>query len=101
MIKHIVWWTLKPEADGHTAQENAARIKKMGEALNGRIPGLLSLEITSTFLPSTTVAPQLLLFSAHPDEAALKAYAQHPLHLELGALIKACTASREAIDYVI
>ena len=43
MIRHIVWWTLKPEAEGRTAAENPALMKQRAEALRGQIPGLLSI----------------------------------------------------------
>ena len=33
MIRHIVWWTLKPEAQGRPAAENARLIKEQGLAL--------------------------------------------------------------------
>ena len=33
MVRHIVWWTLKPEAEGRTAAENAKLIKQRLEAL--------------------------------------------------------------------
>lgn len=36
MVRHIVWWTLKPEAEGRTAAENAKLIKQRLEALMGR-----------------------------------------------------------------
>ena len=35
MVRHIVWWTLKPEAEGRTAAENAKLIKQRLEALRG------------------------------------------------------------------
>ena len=36
MVRHIVWWTLKPEAEGRTAAENAKLIKQRLEALMGQ-----------------------------------------------------------------
>ena len=46
MVRHIVWWTLKPEAEGRTAAENAKLIKQRLEALMGQIPSLKSLEVS-------------------------------------------------------
>lgn len=101
MIKHIVWWSLLPEAEGKSAAENAARIKAQGEALNGKIPGMTSLEISSNIQSSSSVSATLTLQSVHEDAKALQDYAVHPLHVELGAVIKACTTGRGCLDYEI
>ena len=55
MVRHIVWWTLKPEAEGRTAAENAKLIKQRLEALMGQIPSLKSLEVSYDFLPTCTM----------------------------------------------
>ncbi len=101
MIRHIVWWELKDEADGRDAVENARRIKVAGEALNGKIPSLISLEISTAIQPGSTVKAALALMSTHNTMEDLKAYAAHPLHLEFLELVKACTASRSCLDYAI
>ena len=101
MIRHIVWWTLKPEAEGRSAAENAELMKKAVRGLVGKIPGLLSVDISGTVLGSSTMPAELVLHSTHTDEEALKAYAVHPLHLECGKLMKAVAESRQALDYEI
>lgn len=101
MVRHIVWWTLKPEADGRSAEENAELMKKAARGLMGRIPGLLSLDISSAPLQSSTVPLHLVLCSTHTDEEALKGYAVHPLHLECINLMKNVAESRQALDYEI
>ena len=45
MIKHLVFWKLKSEALGKTKQENAVLIKEKLEALDGKISGLISIEV--------------------------------------------------------
>ncbi|MDE7126740.1 MAG: Dabb family protein, partial [Bacteroidales bacterium] len=45
MIKHIVMWKLKPEAEGRTAAENAQWMKEHLEGLLGVVPELLSCEV--------------------------------------------------------
>ena len=101
MIKHIVWWTLKPEADGRSAAENARRIKEMGEALAGKIPGLLSIEISTVIKESSSMAAAVALQSAHHTVKELQEYAVHPLHLALVDVIKVCTDGRQCLDYEI
>ena len=101
MIKHIVWWTLADEADGHTAQENALRIKEAGEKLYGKIDALKSIEISALIQPTTTLPAGVVLQSTHDDMEGLSAYANHPEHLKLGELIKKVVTSRQALDYEI
>ena len=96
MVRHIVWWTLKPEAEGRTAAENAKLIKQRLEALMGQIPSLKSLEVSYDLLPTCT----MILMTTHDDAEGLKAYAEHPAHVAVGKeLIKLVTESRQAIDY--
>ena len=90
MVRHIVWWTLKPEAEGRTA----------AEALMGQIPSLKSLEVSYDFLPTCTMPVNVILMTTHDDAEGLKAYAEHPAHVAVGKeLIKLVTESRQAIDY--
>ncbi|MGE9986662.1 Dabb family protein [Desulfovibrio sp. SGI.169] len=100
MIRHIVWWTLQEEADGHSAAENARRIKEASASLCG-IPTVRSVEVSYQIQPTSTTPAQVVLQSAHDDMDGLKAYAEHPIHLEFGRLVKAVSASRQALDYAI
>ena len=63
MVRHIVWWTLKPEAEGRTAAENAKLIKQRLEALMGQIPSLKSLEVSYDFLPTCTMPVNVILMT--------------------------------------
>ena len=101
MIRHIVWWTLKTEAEGRTANENAILMKQRLEALYGHIPGLLSIKVAVQFLESTTLPVHVLLTSIHEDVEALRIYAEHPAHVAIGReLVSLVTTSRQAIDAV-
>lgn len=101
MINHIVWWTLKEEAEGATALENSTKIKGMLDGLSGQIEPLKSLEVSLDIEDTTTVEAQLVLRSTHDDMAGLSAYANHPKHLEVVEFIKKVVSSRQAIDYSI
>lgn len=101
MIKHIVWWTLKDEAEGATAHINGAMIKEKLDGLSGQIEPLKSLEVSLEIENTTTVEAQLVLQSTHDDMAGLAAYANHPKHLEIVEFIKKVVSSRQAIDYRI
>lgn len=99
MIRHLVWWDLKPEADGRSAAENAKLMKERAEAMMGKIPSLKSIEVSYTILPSTTLPVGVILHSTHDDAEGLKAYAEHPIHVEYGKLVKVVTENRRAIDF--
>lgn len=99
MIRHLVWWDLKAEADGHDAATNGKRMKEQGEAMRNQIPSLLSIEVTHTFLPGTTIPVGVLLHSTHDNLDGLKAYAEHPVHVEYGKLVKMVTENRRCIDF--
>ncbi|MGE4297252.1 MAG: Dabb family protein [Desulfovibrionaceae bacterium] len=100
MIKHLVMWTLKPEAEGATAAENAVKMKTMLEALVGVIPGLRHLEVSADIVEASP-ACQVVLYSELDDEAALAAYQPHPAHQACVAFIRTVVASRSVLDYEI
>lgn len=100
MLTHIVWWTLKPEADGRTAAQNAALLKERMEALAGRIPSLKDISVGVTVLGSSTEEAGLVLVSRHDDAEGLAAYIAHPEHQAVGAVLKELVASRKAIDFL-
>lgn len=100
MLRHIVWWTLKDEAEGYSPEENARRVKE-ASALLKTIPGVISVEVSIDVAATSTVPARIVLQSAHADGDALNAYAEHPIHLRFVQLIRAVCASRQALDYRI
>lgn len=100
MIRHIVWWTLKPHAEGRTAAENALRIEEASAMLHG-MPNVLSVEVSAKVQPSSTVPAQVVLMSSHEDVAAMEAYKADPVHLKFAALISVVCESRNCIDYAV
>ena len=98
MIRHLVMWQLLPEADGHSAAENARTIKAMLEALPTRIPEILSLSVGLN-LPEISGNCDLVLDASFADLAALQRYQDHPEHKQVGAFIARVRASRAAVDY--
>ncbi|MDX8407832.1 MAG: Dabb family protein [Mariprofundaceae bacterium] len=93
MIKHVVMWKLRDKAD-------AGAIKARLEALNGRIPGLLSVEVGIDFLASEQSA-DLVLISEHESRQALVDYQAHPEHQALAPLVKAAAVSRSVVDFEV
>ncbi len=101
MVRHIVWWELKPEVNGISAAENAKKFKVLGEALAGKIQGLQHIEISHEIKDTTTLTANIVLQSTHDSFEDLAVYAMHPEHLKFGEFVKKVTSSRSAIDYEI
>ncbi len=100
MLKHIVLWKLKDEATGHTKKENALRIKNLLEDLNGRIDGLIRLEVGFD-IGADPAAVDIALYSEFVDRAALDRYQTHPLHEAVKPLVLAVRESRTVVDYEV
>lgn len=98
MLKHIVFWRLKEDAHGNDKATNARLIKEKLEALQGRIPGLLRVEVGLDIIHADT-SSDVVLYSEMADRAALDAYQIHPLHQEVGRFIKEAVIERRAVDY--
>lgn len=98
MIKHIVMWKLKPEAEGHTACENAQWMKEHLEALMGVVPELLSCEVGINVVNGNYDACLVSTFASLDD---LDAYKKHPAHVAISTYCKKVRESRVACDFVI
>jgi len=97
MVRHIVLWRLKESANGRGKTENAAEIKRLLEGLDGKIPGLLKLEVGFDF-SRTPESSDILLYSEFDSRAALDAYQVHPLHEAVKPFIMAARDERRLID---
>ena len=93
MVKHIILFTLKPDADKDAviaAAENALM------PLVGKIPGLLTMEVRKAFC-----GPDFVLYSELEDKQALSVYAEHPLHIASKEAFFPWVQTRVAADYVV
>lgn len=100
MIRHIVFWSLKPEAEGRTAAENGVCLRETALALQGKIPGLLGMEVSLSILDSSEPV-QAALLSTHESVEALRTYMEHPLHLPIIEWMGKVAASRYVVNYEI
>lgn len=89
MITHIVLLSLsEPERAG----ELAAQLR----ALNGQIPGMISMDAGAD---TTAGDYDLGLVSTFTDAEALAAYQTHPLHQAFVAVIKPLITGRAVLDF--
>ncbi len=99
MIKHVVMWTLKEEAEGNTKIENKKIVKEKLLALKGVISQIESIEVGDNINPSDA-AFDLVLISTHTDQDTLTGYINHPAHKEAAAFIGKVVSERKVVDFV-
>jgi hypothetical protein len=100
MIKHIVMWRLKEHAEGNDKAVNARLVKQKLEALRGRIPGMLKVEVGIDF-SATDASADVVLYSEFESREALDGYQAHPEHEALKPFVSAVRVSRQLVDYEI
>lgn len=100
MVRHIVMWTLKEEAEGAVAKDNAAKMKTMLEALKGQIEGLRHIEVSYDIIAADPEC-HIVLCSEHDDNDALNFYQNHPEHQACTPFVKKVTSGRKAVDYEV
>lgn len=97
MVKHIVMWKLR----GESVDEKAAAanlVKSLFESLNGKIPGLLKLEIGIDF-SGVDYACDVVLYSEFDSREALQRYSTHHEHLRVRDQLRGIRIVRHQVDY--
>ncbi|MFP4560501.1 MAG: Dabb family protein [Thiohalorhabdus sp.] len=100
MVKHIVMWRLKDQARGNSRSANAELVKEKLEALEGRIPGLLTVEVGLDF-SATGSSADVVLYTELESREVLEAYQVHPEHEAVKAFIGEVAAGRWVVDYEV
>lgn len=100
MIKHIVIWKLKDEAEGADRLTNAREMKRRLDECADIVPGILKFEVTLA-QPGLEATYDVVLYSEFEDKAALEAYATHPTHKALVPFIGAVREARQCMDYEV
>lgn len=98
MLKHIVIWNLKDEAEGADKATNALKAKALLDACKNLVPGQHAFEV-ATAAAGLGCTADLMLYSEFDDEAALKAYQTHPTHVALKPFLAAIVSGRQCMDY--
>lgn len=98
MLKHIVMWKFKPEAEGADKAANLVRAKALLDACAGLTPGMRMLEVAIA-QPGLECTYDLVLYAEFDDAAALDAYQNHPQHLAVKPFVGAVRLERQCMDY--
>jgi len=97
VIRHIVMWNVGGSSP-QDKQKNIQRLCSGFSALNGRIPGLIHMEV-GVDQSGVDYACDVVLYSEFESEAALAAYATHPEHLKLRDEIAGVRTDKHQVDY--
>lgn len=99
MIRHIVMWNVRGDSPAEKAA-NIGTLKHGFEALRGRIPGLIALEI-GVDTSGVDYACDVVLYSEFESQEALDAYTTHPEHLRVRQALGDMRIARHQVDYAV
>jgi hypothetical protein len=95
MVKHVILWKLKEDANNMTVKQG---IKDGLEGLMGKIEGLVEIKVEINGLSSSNV--DVMLYSVFENEDALKNYAVHPEHVYVAdTFVRPFTEVRMCMDF--
>ena len=97
MIRHVVMWRFKTEAEGRTKLENMEELKRQLLALIPLIPEIKKMEIGFDVTHSEASA-DFMLTTEFESVDDLKIYAVHPEHLKVSGFVKNVVESRIVLD---
>jgi hypothetical protein len=95
MVKHVAMWKLRDQAHGNMKLTNAKLIKEKLESLNGKIPGMLKLEVGIDF-SATKSSADIVLYSEFESKDV---YRDHPGHKSVMPFILEAIRERRVVDY--
>ena len=99
MIKHIVFFRLQDEAEGHTKLENAQIIKEGLLSLREKIDVLVSAEVGINIPHAKKTDYDVCLICEFRTWEDVDTYQNHPEHLKVASYIAKVRAARAAVDY--
>lgn len=100
MLKHIVMWKLKDQAEGADKATNAGKMKALLDGCAGLVPGMLKFE-AALAQPGLEATYDVVLYSEFASKVALDAYQDHPDHVAIKPFIGAIREGRQCMDYEV
>lgn len=100
MVRHVILWTLKDEYSGAQMENIKLGVKEGLEGLKGQIPGLLDIKVFTNGMKGSNA--DMMLESSFVDEASLRGYSEHPLHVAVAnEKVRPFTATRTCLDFEV
>ena len=100
MIRHIVCWNFRENAEGGSKGENLRKAREMLLALTGVIPEIRSLEVGIDVVRGEH-SWDMALVGTFASRADLVAYQQHPAHQAVLPFLRAVWSERCSVDYEV
>ena len=100
MLRHIVMWKLKEQAEGADREHNKRQAKALLEACAKLHPGTLHFQV-GLAQQGLECTYDVVLDSTFVDRAALAAYQNHPEHVAIKPFMKAIVAERQCMDFEV
>lgn len=100
MIKHIVFWRLNKSAYGNDKQINAQILKEKLLAMQGKVKGLLKVEVGFDFSKEKDSC-DVVLYSEFENRESLHEYQIHPDHEDIKKWLSEVRYERRVVDYEI
>lgn len=100
MVKHVVMWVFKPEAEGKTKEENIKFVESRLLKLPELIDSIETFEVGLNFSESDA-AYDMVLISTHKTRTMLDDYRQHPQHKGIADYLSGVTEKRVVIDFEV
>jgi hypothetical protein len=100
LIKHIVFWRLNDSAYGNDKKANAQILKDKLLAMEGKVNGLLKVEVGLDF-SNEKDSCDVALYSEFENKEALHQYQIHPDHEAIKKWLGEVRNERRVVDYEI
>lgn len=100
MVRHIVMWKFKDEAEGLTKKENLLKVKAMLEALPEKIDFIRRMEVHLNENDNGKNFDAVLIseFDSLDD---VKKYRVHPDHVKISQYVSLVRLDRASADYTV
>lgn len=98
MIKHIVMWKFKDEAEGLTREENLLKVKTALEALPEKIDFIRHIEVNMNVNNNGKNFDAVLISEFDSVEDVLR-YRDHPEHKKISSYVALVRESRACVDF--
>ena len=97
MIRHVVMWKFKDEAEGNARPQNMEKVRDALYSLVPKIPEIKKMEIGFDE-KHTDASMDLMLLTEFDSMETLAIYANHPAHLAVSEYVRAVIETRVVLD---
>jgi hypothetical protein len=99
MIKHIVCWKIKENAEGMNQHEILVQMKQKLTALKNLVPVVKTLEVGINDPEIDKSNFDIILIATFDSKADLKLYQSHPEHVKVGEFVVKVKEARACVDF--